>query len=732
MRFRESLKHGNYWTAVLAFLLMMEATFASDQPAVSATHLASLRDIGGHARGAINLSPDGLWVVFQLQAPRISEGDYELSWMALSTRAQAVARIADGGDILLNPALNAWTNGNRPEVRARWSPDSKSFAYLVRRDGQTQIWQSRPDRKGQVQLTHNAADVIDFDWSSDGSRLYFTTGRDRSRSAVARHEEGAQGFLYDDRFDPQESLQPRLQTCRVASDGQIHAVSLNRDCDLPVWVYDPKNQVERQATPEEAAGFFSLRQGPNAPNAIDDRAIHNLSQWGAFARYAWLENEDPDTYAGVYAPLTLHALIDGTVHRCTDELCRTYGVRGHQDLWWHQDGEEVIFLRRSGGGRSETGLYAWQPSTGKLRTVFRSNDLLSDCAATGGRLLCLYESWTRPRTIAEVSFADGAVEILYDPNPEFTDLRFTRIDKFEWRDAFGNPTYGHLVYPIDHDPASSYPLVIVTYQSRGFLRGGIGDEYPIHPLAAEGFFVLSHEMPFDLEGVAKAPNHNLYLHKDEYMQKSVLSSQISIVDRLAESGLIDETRVAITGLSQGAMQVYYGLIHSEIFAAAIASSADISHSSYYILNKNVRDRWRVLMNGSPDDPNSGTHSFSIGLNVDRVDAPLLVNVSDEELIASIENFVRLKHSQKPVEMYVYPGEHHIKWRPEHRLAVYRRNIQWLKFWLLGEIESDPVSPGQYERWSTLCKLTNRKKLGLGTNFISRPCARNAADGALPH
>ena len=49
-------------------------------------------------------------------------------------------------------------------------------------------------------------------------------------------------------------------------------------------------------------------------------------------------------------------------------------------------------------------------------------------------------------------------------------------------------------------------------------------------------------------------------------------------------------------------------------------------------------------------------------------------------------------------MYVFPDAHHNKWRPDQRLAIYRRNIQWLKFWLMNTEEDDPVSPGRYDRW----------------------------------
>src|SRR3546814_10673539 len=48
-----------------------------------------------------------------------------------------------------------------------------------------------------------------------------------------------------------------------------------------------------------------------------------------------------------------------------------------------------------------------------------------------------------------------------------------------------------LVYPVGYEPGRRYPMVIVQYRTKGFLRGGIGDEVPIQTLAGRGYFILS-------------------------------------------------------------------------------------------------------------------------------------------------------------------------------------------------------------------------------------------------
>ncbi len=693
--------------ALFVFSAVNNAALAEQQPYLAASDLAGIRDIGGGPRGAISVSPDGKWVAFQIQEPDLEAGNFKLSWHSISIQSGRPHFIADGGDILLNPKLLAWTNGHRPTARAKWAPDSSRFAYLVRRNGKTQIWASRPTETGQVQLTRSAGDVMDFAWSKDSSKLYFETGSDRAQVHSTYPGEERQGLLFDDRFDSRVSQRPFVRIC---GDGftLTGAVSLSRRCAPPVWVYDFDMEAERPATSDEKDIFEDLRKGNRSPGFLRDHEVVHLRQSPDGRGYAWLENVDPQTYTGHAAPMRIHASIDDSMFRCEADSCQAYRGRsqqdigrGHQDMWWSWDTTEILFLRRDGPSHGLTGLYGWSLVSGEVRRILQTEDWLTECNLVDDHLICLYQTWTQPRKVVSVSVADGHIKTLFDPNPELNNIQFSKIEKLEWEDDYGNPTHAHLVYPRNYLPGHSYPLVIVTPLSRGFLRGGNGDEYPIHPLAAEGFFVLSQETPRNFEKstpLRELSQSEKWGEEMMYRRNSVLSSQIRIVQELSRSGFVDADRVAITGLSEGASQVTYAVMNSELFAVGIATGAFLTESTHYLMNESLRSREEFMFETQESGEQSLYELLSIGLNADRVQSPILFNVSDTELLSMSENFARLKDSGKPVELYVYPGEWHIKWRPEHRLAVYRRNIQWLKFWLMDDEEDDPVSLGQYDRW----------------------------------
>jgi Tol biopolymer transport system component len=62
-----------------------------------------------------------------------------------------------------------------------WSPDGKSFQYILSREGVGNLWE-QPLMGGPArQLTHFKTDqIVDFAWSADGTRVAFARGTQNS------------------------------------------------------------------------------------------------------------------------------------------------------------------------------------------------------------------------------------------------------------------------------------------------------------------------------------------------------------------------------------------------------------------------------------------------------------------------------------------------------------------------------------------------------------------------
>ena len=152
------------------------------------------------------------------------------------------------------------------------------------------------------------------------------------------------------------------------------------------------------------------------------------------------------------------------------------------------------------------------------------------------------------------------------------------------------------------------------------------------------------------------------------------------------------------------MTVRYALIHTpERFSAAAISTCGLEPHSVMVDGGIAQADWFRSVGFPPasqPDPEFWK-PMSLTLNAARIRTPLLMQIADDEYHQALGAFTALREHEKPVEMYVFPNEHHNKWQPVHRAAIYARNIDWFAFWLQGKLDPDPGKAAQYRRWEAM-------------------------------
>jgi hypothetical protein len=78
-----------------------------------------------------------------------------------------------------------------------------------------------------------------------------------------------------------------------------------------------------------------------------------------------------------------------------------------------------------------------------------------------------------------------------------------------------------------------------------------------------------------------------------------------------------------------------------------------------------------------------------------------MQLADSETLLALEAFTALRDHHQPVDLYVFPDERHYKWQPVHRMAIYRRSVDWFDYWLRGLRPADPERAVEVERWDAL-------------------------------
>lgn len=671
-------------SACSAELLPAAAPTAGPGRRVSALDLARLRDfgkqdvsLGGDA--PFSISPDGTRAALVLRRGNPAADDYCIGVLVVPLGGGKPQLVDSGGDLILAVSdvrgIPDLPIGNAEGVTPRWSPDGRLLAYLRRDSGLTRVWVARSDGSGAKPVSRLAEDARDVRWSHDGHALIVTIRPGVQTGEAALGSEERSGFLYDRRFWTLSRAQPQPPT--------------------------PIPFLEQAIDPDDGHPIGPPRaQDDGPPGAPADAIAFALSSSGS---RAWIAPRDPKVLLG---PVELNVERGGKRIACGSPFCEGVGA-----LWWGT-GNELFFIQAAtpeNGG--VTRLLRWRVgSEAGPRLVLATVDALFGCAPVGPKIICARETATRPRHLAQVDPANGAVSTLYDPNPDFASLAKGSVQRLRWH-VPGTASFGDLVLPPGHREGMRHPLIIVQYQSRGFLRGGTGDEYPIQALAARGFAVLSVERTRPVgAGTATSAAQLMRISTAHFAERRrVFASLLAGVRSAIALGIVDPRRIGITGLSDGAATVQYALVNSNLFrAAAISSCCDEPSSSMFAAGPGYADF--LVAAGFPRPGSDGRgfwRHYSLAANAKRVRTPLLLQLTDDEFRFGLETFETLKAQHDPVEMYVFAHEYHQKWRPAHRLATYERAIDWFDFWLNGLSDPDPSKRTQYERWRALARAQAR-------------------------
>jgi len=329
--------------------------------------------------------------------------------------------------------------------------------------------------------------------------------------------------------------------------------------------------------------------------------------------------------------------------------------------------------------------------------------LSAPAAEAPGKLsVTLDQDMNSPPKLVTSDQKTGRKSLLLDLNPQFADLKLGHVEVFHWRTKDERTMKGLLYYPPDHVHGQRHPLVIQTHgfnPERFWIDGPYSTASAAQPLASRGFMVLQTDQGEDADGVLDTPKEG---------PREVASFE-GAIDELDRRGLVDRTRVGLTGFSRTAYHVLYTITHSryQFGAAVVADGVNFGYENCTSYSIESFYRLCETMNGGGPpygDSLGGWVKFTPTFNLDKIGAPVMLQAISEPL-GEWEIYSGLKWLKKPVEMInFYPEGAHILIKPWQRLTSQQATLDWYCFWLKGEEDQDPAKAGQYRRWRELRKL----------------------------
>jgi dipeptidyl aminopeptidase/acylaminoacyl peptidase len=652
---------------------------------ITSLDLLNIRQVYG-----VSISPDGTSVAFVVGQADYRSNSYRSGLFLADAVSHETPKCLGSAGTPHWDAIHQWI----PES-PQWSVNSSSLTYRMRMRAtdswQVWGWDRKSDRLSQ--LTRVPGDVLSYRRNDAVGKLILKVRRPADPRAAEQIE--MQGIHYDDRFLPWQGVPVILAS--LSEQARI----------VETWVHDFDTGSDRKATAEEEEALqpslgglqqvFDADRPASSSGCQVERA--QLSPDGHTVAFVCFEEDSNGT--GIFSwNLFLGDLRTRSVRQVTSDV---YIVT---DYWWSSDGSSLYYVANQGDGRSDT-IYSTDVNAVGVKAVFKDSAFLRQFSAdsAGEHIACTRETNLVPAQIAIIDTQRNELRTLVDLNPEFADLRLSPAERIAGINAYGEEWFGHVIKPAGYQPGRKYPLVVTTYRSGDyFLLGASGNENPIQLYAANGFVVLS----FDMGRLRSRRAHDFPNRLLDW--KSPTESISEAIDMLAKSGVIDPERVGITGFSHGAEIVEYAIAHTSRFRAAVLSGPAARDPYFYYMGATT---WHETfeswgLGGWPEGAaKSNWKQLAASLNADRIQTPLLVNASDSEYIASLSLYTSLQQLKKPVDMFVYAYELHIKNQPSHRYEIYERNLDWFRFWLKDEEDPSPDKASQYKYWRELREEAKR-------------------------
>jgi Prolyl oligopeptidase family len=687
---------------IASALFILRSSYADSQ--ISSSMMVEMREIT-----SVSMSPDGARVVIGLCHPNPRTNEMELSWVIIPLRGAGKPITLPAGDEISDPSAQ----GASLRQQAQWSRDGKWFFYIRRDGAEVQLWETASNGRMTRQVTHSKSDLIGLAPSADPDELIVTLAPDRDRLNKAEEDEDRNGILYDDHIiggQPLSETLPmidRWRNVRYTGHGEWVPPGWN---GTTTAVFDTRHR--------------KLLAGPGAgANAATTPGSESASYRAIAVPTVQSADADSELYAGQFTLLLESKTKANSEVKCLIAECTANRI---SILGWSPDASEIYYVADSLGGRlgdrlpGRAAIYAWNPKGNTVRLIHESGGRLYNLIGTLGmtlvsapiidqEIVVAFSSADQPPLVEAINLVDGAARVLFDPNTELRTLTKGRAAWHTWPTESEYPGRGVFVLPDDYQPGRRYPAVITTYScGEGFLRGGGNDNVPEFVAAHHGLVAICVDF-----AVREIISRRKYIG-------DVYSTMCDIVSALiadqTKAGLLDSTRIGISGQSLGANFGTHCIVHpSEFAAAAFRHGSGIERIRWDLFETAAWRRDPVNgaygKMGMPDprnDPTGKWDAISVARRARDINTPTLFEANDTEYLTTLPLWSAMHEEGKPVEMRVFPKETHALRQPIHRWMNYEQQLDWFRFWLKHEEDPDPSKRDQYARWNKLRELSESR------------------------
>ncbi len=662
---------------------------AADEARLFTPHVvAALRGVGDAV-----MAPDGRHVAYSLSVPRRPGKDENgPAWTELHVvDLQGRSRPMVAGKVSVSDV--------------GWTPDGRGVSFLLKRgDDKHKSLYVIPLDGGEARkvLAHDE-DIDSYSWRPDGRRVAF---RAKERQDAARKKLRDKGFnakVYEEDWRPTwvwiaeiemddmelpASSQPSASLASgAAARSEPRKLSLTGSSHAVEWSPAGEHLMVTLA-PTPLVDDSYMKTDVYVVDAETGETVREIDVPGKLGPVAW----SPDGQRlAVIAGADIHDPSPGRLMAPSIEDARM------RELLPDFDGH----IRHAGWQDADTVMYVADTHTftqfgkvdidgGQMKVLIPAGGPILESlsmADDGMSAAFVADSPAHPREVYVMAHGDSGPRRLTYSNPGLDELRFAKQEVIEFPTRDGLTLEGILIRPLDEQPGTRYPLIMVVHGGpESHYANGWVTSYsnPGQVGAARGFAVF---YPNYRGGTGRGVEHSK-LGQADYGGKE-FDDLVDAIDHLVKMRLVDRAKVGVTGGSYGGYaSAWCATKLTEHFAASVmmvglsdltskAGTTDIPHEMHLVHGRKWPwDDWDWYRERSPI------------YYAAQARTPILICHGEDDTRVhpsqSLELYRFLKlHGNVPVRLVLYPGEGHGNRNAASRLDYQLRQLRWMEHYLKG-------------------------------------------------
>jgi dipeptidyl aminopeptidase/acylaminoacyl peptidase len=596
--------------------------------------------------------------------------------------------------------VDVGTHQSRPLTRARhhansprWSPSGDMLGFLAPDSNKVgQLWVTSMNGGDALQITSGKDPISQFAWSPDGRQIAYALAD--AKPELKDEAKYVTAFpVGNDDVTTTEAVRP-THLWLISAQGGVAKRLTSGKWSLPSslppgppsspiqWTQDGKSIVlVRQETPSTGDQFKASIQildlATGRLRALTGETLlegyPKLSPDGSQVAYWRNRDAKPSQYQDVWlAPLAGGAGRDISVK--LDE--NVYGT------WWAADGSSLV-----AGGNIGTTVGLWRL---KLDGTYQRIDLSGVTPTNGywvdadvgahGEIAFVGQTGTDPYELYLIAASGGSPQAVTEKNADLSNLTLGRTETVSWKGPAGRTLDGVLTYPPDFHAGQRYPLVLYVH---GGPNSSSRERFNVMPqaLAAHGWLVFEPNYRGS-DNSGNAFYASIYKDAGQGPGADVMSG----VEFLKGRGLVDPTKMAVTGWSYGGYMTTWLTSHYDVWKAAVAGAPVTDWVEMYNLSDgNVTN---VAQTGASPYLGNGmelNRRQSPATYATKIKAPMLIMCDTGDFRVPIAQsfglYRALKDNQVTTEFWAIPTGGHFPSDPIGQMDVYSRWIEWLTRYL---------------------------------------------------